>query len=79
MTRILNIHELLEFLGKLLGKGLREGILVELPLAWFFIKKFLKGGTCDGLVFSKFHFGAGEWYRTVWYRGETRQVSLSCS
>ena len=39
--------ELLEFLGKLLGKALWEGILVELPLAWFFLKKFLKGGTCD--------------------------------
>ena len=39
--------QLLEFLGRLLGKALWEGILVELPLAGFFLKKFLRTGTCD--------------------------------
>ena len=35
---------LLEFLGKMIGKALWEGILVELPLAPFFLKK-VRGGT----------------------------------
>ncbi|KAF5833519.1 hypothetical protein DUNSADRAFT_10170 [Dunaliella salina] len=37
---------LLEFLGCMLGKAMYEGILLELPLARFFLKKF-RGGTCD--------------------------------
>ena len=31
---------LLEFLGRMLGKALYEGILLDLPLAGFFLKKF---------------------------------------
>uniref|UniRef100_A0A6S8NUX6 HECT-type E3 ubiquitin transferase n=1 Tax=Dunaliella tertiolecta TaxID=3047 RepID=A0A6S8NUX6_DUNTE len=37
---------LLEFLGCMLGKAMYEGILLELPLARFFLKKF-RGGMCD--------------------------------
>ncbi|MEW5297235.1 MAG: hypothetical protein WDW36_000459 [Sanguina aurantia] len=37
---------LLEFLGRMLGKAMYEGILVELPFAGFFLKK-LRGGYCD--------------------------------
>ncbi len=31
---------MLEFLGRMLGKALYEGILLDLPLAGFFLKKF---------------------------------------
>ena len=38
------IHEnptgMFEFLGRILGKAIYEGILLELPLAGFFLKKF---------------------------------------
>lgn len=37
---------LLEFIGKMVGKALWEGILLELPLATFFLKKF-RGMVCD--------------------------------
>lgn len=37
---------LLEFLGRMLGKAVYEGILLELPLAGFFLKKF-GGKACD--------------------------------
>lgn len=36
----------LQFLGRMLGKSLYEGILLELPLAAFFLKK-MRGGVCD--------------------------------
>eukprot|EP00879_Flechtneria_rotunda_P028518 GHRR01030643.1.p1 GENE.GHRR01030643.1~~GHRR01030643.1.p1 ORF type:complete len:210 (+),score=78.04 GHRR01030643.1:176-805(+) len=36
----------LEFLGRMLGKSLYEGILLELPLAAFFLTK-MRGGVCD--------------------------------
>jgi ubiquitin-protein ligase E3 C len=36
----------LEFLGKMVGKALWEGILLELPLAPFFLKK-VRGAPCD--------------------------------
>jgi ubiquitin-protein ligase E3 C len=36
----------LEFLGKMVGKALWEGILIELPLAPFFLKK-VRGAPCD--------------------------------
>ncbi|KAK9829627.1 hypothetical protein WJX72_006957 [[Myrmecia] bisecta] len=35
-----------EFLGRMLGKALYEGILIELPLAGFFLKKF-RNAYCD--------------------------------
>ncbi|KAL4436604.1 hypothetical protein ABPG75_003743 [Micractinium tetrahymenae] len=41
-----NALRLIEFLGKMLGKAMYEGILVELPLAPFFLKKF-RGAYCD--------------------------------
>ena len=37
---------LLEFLGRMLGKALYEGILLDLPLAGFFLKKF-RTSYCD--------------------------------
>jgi ubiquitin-protein ligase E3 C len=37
---------MLDFLGRVLGKALWEGILVELPLAPFFLRR-LRGGVCD--------------------------------
>ena len=37
---------LLEFLGRMVGKALWEGILLELPLAPFFLKK-VRGAPCD--------------------------------
>lgn len=37
---------LLEFLGRMVGKALWEGILLELPLASFFLKKF-RGAAAD--------------------------------
>ena len=39
----------MEFLGKMLGKAVYEGILVELPLAAFFLAKFRgrRGGVAD--------------------------------
>ena len=37
---------LLEFLGRMLGKALYEGILLDLPLAGFFLKKF-RTSHCD--------------------------------
>jgi hypothetical protein len=36
----------IEFLGKMVGKALWEGILLELPLAPFFLKK-VRGAPCD--------------------------------
>ncbi|KAF8071258.1 UPL6 [Scenedesmus sp. PABB004] len=36
----------LQFLGRMLGKSLYEGMLLELPLARFFLKK-MRGGVCD--------------------------------
>lgn len=36
----------LQFLGRMLAKSLYEGILLELPLAAFFLKK-MRGGVCD--------------------------------
>jgi ubiquitin-protein ligase E3 C len=36
----------LRFLGRMLGKSLYEGMLLELPLAAFFLKK-MRGGVCD--------------------------------
>lgn len=36
----------LEFLGRMLGKAVFEGVLLELPLAGFFLKKF-SGKLCD--------------------------------
>eukprot|EP00882_Tetradesmus_deserticola_P020781 GHRQ01022458.1.p1 GENE.GHRQ01022458.1~~GHRQ01022458.1.p1 ORF type:complete len:327 (+),score=159.78 GHRQ01022458.1:847-1827(+) len=36
----------LRFLGHMLGKSLYEGMLLELPLAAFFLKK-MRGGVCD--------------------------------
>lgn len=36
----------LEFLGKMVGKALWEGILIELPLAPFFLRK-VRGAPCD--------------------------------
>lgn len=36
----------LEFLGKMVGKALWEGILIDVPLAGFFLKKF-RGALCD--------------------------------
>jgi len=36
----------LEFLGRMVGKALWEGILLELPLATFFLKTF-RGAACD--------------------------------
>ncbi|WIA32325.1 hypothetical protein OEZ86_003165 [Tetradesmus obliquus] len=36
----------LRFLGRMLGKSLYEGVLLELPLAAFFLKK-MRGGVCD--------------------------------
>ncbi|KAL4444560.1 hypothetical protein ABPG77_002377 [Micractinium sp. CCAP 211/92] len=41
-----NALRLIEFLGQMLGKAMYEGILVELPLAPFFLKKF-RGAYCD--------------------------------
>ncbi|PRW45057.1 E3 ubiquitin- ligase UPL6 [Chlorella sorokiniana] len=41
-----NALRLIEFLGRMLGKAMYEGILVELPLAPFFLKKF-RGAYCD--------------------------------
>lgn len=38
--------EILEFLGRVLGKALLEGILVELPLATFFLQQLL-GRRCE--------------------------------
>ncbi|CAD7703489.1 unnamed protein product [Ostreobium quekettii] len=38
--------ELLTFLGRMLGKAVYEGILLELPLAEFFLKKF-RSSYCD--------------------------------
>mmetsp|Transcript_5042 Transcript_5042/g.14483 ORF Transcript_5042/g.14483 Transcript_5042/m.14483 type:complete len:998 (+) Transcript_5042:1276-4269(+) len=38
---------LLDFLGRMLGKALFEGILLELPLAGFFLKQLLPGAWCD--------------------------------
>eukprot|EP00798_Chlamydomonas_sp_ICE-L_P015877 gene15877-22007_t len=38
--------QLLEFLGRMLGKAMYESILVELPFAGFFLKKF-RGARCD--------------------------------
>eukprot|EP00775_Hariotina_reticulata_P004342 gene4342-4595_t len=35
-----------QFLGRMLGKSLYEGMLLELPLAAFFLKK-MRGGVCD--------------------------------
>ena len=37
---------LLEFLGRMLGKAMYEGILLDLPLAAFFLKKF-RTNHCD--------------------------------
>ncbi|GFR51002.1 hypothetical protein Agub_g13328, partial [Astrephomene gubernaculifera] len=37
---------LLAFLGRMLGKAMYEGVLLELPLAGFFLKKF-RGAHCD--------------------------------
>ncbi|PSC67747.1 E3 ubiquitin-ligase UPL6 [Micractinium conductrix] len=41
-----NALRLIEFLGQVLGKAMYEGILVELPLAPFFLKQ-LRGAACD--------------------------------
>ncbi|KAI3426511.1 hypothetical protein D9Q98_008876 [Chlorella vulgaris] len=41
-----NALRLIEFLGRVVGKAMYEGILVELPLAPFFLKKF-RGAYCD--------------------------------
>lgn len=41
-----------EFLGRLIGKALYEGILVELPLANFFLSKILgKYNLVNDLIF----------------------------
>jgi ubiquitin-protein ligase E3 C len=39
-TRVAQGHELLEFLGLMLGKALYEGILLDWPLAPFFVTKY---------------------------------------
>ncbi|EIE22502.1 HECT-domain-containing protein [Coccomyxa subellipsoidea C-169] len=41
-----NAFALFEFMGKMVGKALYEGILLEVPLAGFFLKKLLRRG-CD--------------------------------
>ena len=43
----LTFFEMLEFVGLMVGKGLWEGILLELPLASFFLKKFRGIQSCD--------------------------------
>ena len=39
--------QLLDFLGRMLGKALFEGILLELPLAGFFLKQLRPGAWCS--------------------------------
>ncbi|KAG2492353.1 hypothetical protein HYH03_009301 [Edaphochlamys debaryana] len=46
MRAVEDAPRLLAFLGRMLGKALWENVLLELPLAGFFLKKF-RGAHCD--------------------------------
>ncbi|KXZ44858.1 hypothetical protein GPECTOR_61g811 [Gonium pectorale] len=70
MRAVEDAPRLLAFLGRMLGKALYENVLLELPLAGFFLKKF-RGAHCDlndlptldpelyrNLLLLREHFGA---------------------
>ncbi|GAX81158.1 hypothetical protein CEUSTIGMA_g8591.t1 [Chlamydomonas eustigma] len=46
-SKVPDAPQLLEFMGRMLGKALYEGILVELRFAAFFLKQFRLGSRCD--------------------------------
>ena len=46
LSRVQGGGPLLSFLGRMLGKAVFEGVLLELPLAPFFLKK-MRGARCD--------------------------------